>query len=72
MLMNSAVHKQIGATGIRIKPEKSFLRLDQPFNDAVRAKKLSAITSVLLRADLPGKVAGQMAAKILADADRRR
>lgn len=68
MLMDSALRKQLGATGIRIRPEKSFLRLDRPFNDAVRAKRLSAITSVLLRAGLPGKVAHSTAEKILDDA----
>jgi hypothetical protein len=50
---------------IKIKPEKSFLRLDQPFNDAVRSKKKSAVTSVLLRKELSGKLARRTATKIL-------
>ena len=58
---------QITATGLRIKPEKSFLRLDQPFNDAVRTKKKSAVASVLLRKELSAELARRTAAKILAD-----
>jgi hypothetical protein len=58
---------EIAVTGIRITPEKSFLRLDQSFGNAVRSRKLSAITNVLLQAGLPGKIARLTAAKILAD-----
>lgn len=62
---------EIAVNGIRITPEKSFLRLDQPFNNAVRSKKLSAITNVLLQAGLPGKIARCTAAKILAEGQRQ-
>ena len=53
------------ATGIRIKPDKKFFRLDEPFNDAVRSGKKSAVTSVLLRADLSADNARRTAKKIL-------
>jgi hypothetical protein len=56
---------QTTATGLRIKPEKSFLRLDKPFNDAVRSKKKSAVTNVLLRKELSGELACRTATKIL-------
>jgi hypothetical protein len=56
---------QTTATGLRIKPEKSFLRLDKPFNDAVRSKKKSAVTNVLLRKELSGELARRTATKIL-------
>jgi hypothetical protein len=58
---------EIAANGIRITPQKSFLRLDQPFNNAVRSKRLSAVTNVLLQAGLPGKIARLTAKRILAD-----
>jgi len=52
---------------IKIKPEKGFHRLDKPFNDAVRAKKKSAVTNVLLRKELSGELARRTAKKVLAD-----
>ena len=51
---------------IKIKPDKQFLRLDQPFNDAVRSKKASAVSNVLLRAEVPGELARRTTKKILA------
>ena len=51
---------------IKIKPDKQFLRLDQPFNDAVRSKKASAIGEVLLRVPLAGDNARRTAKKVLA------
>jgi hypothetical protein len=56
---------------IKIKPEKRFLRLDKSFNDAVRAKKKSAVTSVLLRKELSGELARRTATKVLADRRRQ-
>ena len=55
------------ATGrrVKIKPEKRFDRLDKPFNDAVRDKKKSAVTNVLLRKELPGELASRTAKKVL-------
>lgn len=50
---------------IKIKPEKRFDRLDKPFNDAVRAKKKSAVTNVLLRKELSGDLASRTAKKVL-------
>ena len=50
---------------IKIKPEKRFDRLDKPFNDAVRAKKKSSVTNVLLRKELPGELAARTAKKVL-------
>jgi hypothetical protein len=52
---------------IKIKPEKGFLRLDKPFNDAVRAKKKSAVTNVLLRKELSGELAQRTATEILSN-----
>jgi hypothetical protein len=57
---------------IKIKPEKRFLRLDKPFNDAVRAKKKSAVTNVLLRKELSGELAHRTATKILSTVRRER
>jgi hypothetical protein len=57
---------------IKIKPEKCFLRLEKPFNDAVRAKKKSAVTNVLLRKELAGELAGRTATKILSTVRRKR
>lgn len=58
-------------TDIRTKSEpkgsKRFLRLDKPFNDAVRANNKSAVVDVLLRAKLSGEQARRTAEKILAD-----
>ena len=50
---------------IKIKPEKRFDRLDKPFNDAVRAKKESSVTNVLLRKQLSGDLASRTAKKVL-------
>ena len=50
---------------IKIKPEKRFDRLDKPFNDAVQAKKKSAVTNVLLRKELSGDLASRTAKKVL-------
>ena len=58
---------EISVFGLRITPEKRFFRLDKPFNDAVRSRQTSAVTDVLLRADLPGELARRTAKKILAD-----
>jgi hypothetical protein len=58
---------EIAVNGIRITPERSFFRLDQPFNDAVRSKRVSAVTNVLLGAGLQGRVARRTATKVLAD-----
>jgi len=54
------------ATGIQIKPDKRYFRLDRLFNDAVRTGKKSAVTNVLLRADLSGELAARTAKKVLA------
>ena len=58
-------------TDVRTKSEpkgtKKFLRLDKPFNDAVRANNKAAVVDVLLRAKLSGKQARRTADKILAD-----
>ena len=64
-------NEKISATGLRIKPEKNFRRLDKPFNDAVRSKKASAVEGVLLRVPLDGDNARRTAKKILADRPRR-
>lgn len=56
---------------IKIKPDKNFLRLDIPFNDAVRSEKASAIAGVLIQAELSGKDARRTAEKIL-DEQRKR
>jgi hypothetical protein len=53
---------------IKIKPDKGFDRLDKPFNDAVRAKKESAVTNVLLRKKLAGNLARRTAKKVLSRA----
>jgi len=52
-------------TGIPIEPDKKFFRLDQPFNDAVRSQKKSAVVDVLLRVPLSGDKARRTAKKIL-------
>src|SRR4029077_19652103 len=41
VMPNDEIRATANGTGrrIKIKPEKRFLRLDKPFNDAVRAKK---------------------------------
>ena len=57
---------------IKIKPKSDFLRLDKPFNDAVRSKKESAVGEVLLRVPVSGDKARRTAKKILADRGRRR
>ena len=57
---------------IKVKPDKSFCRLDKPFNDAVRSKKASAVGEVLLRVPISGDKARRTAKKILADRGRRR
>ena len=57
---------------IKVKPDKTFLRLDKPFNDAVRSKKASAVGEVLLRVPISGDKARRTAKKILADRGRRR
>jgi len=57
---------------IKIKPDKNFLRLDIPFNDAVRSEKASAIAGVLIQAELSGKDARRTAEKILDEQRRRR
>ena len=57
---------------IKVKPDKDFLRLDIPFNDAVRSKKASAITGVLIQAELSGKDARRTAEKILDEQRRQR
>ena len=62
---------KISATGLRIKPEKNFRRLDKPFNDAVRSKKASAVGEVLLRVPLAADNARRTAKKVLADRARR-
>ena len=64
------VPNEIIAIGLRIRPDKRFFRLDQPFNDAVRSRKTSAIMNVLLRAQLPGELALRTAEKILLDQRR--
>ena len=61
------MHNEIIGTGLRIMPEKRFFRLDRLFNDAVRSRQRSAVTSVLLRADLSGELASRTARKILAE-----
>jgi hypothetical protein len=65
-------NEKISATGLRIKPDKNFLRLDKSFNDAVRSKKASAVGEVLLRVPLAGDNARRTAKKILADKRDRR
>ena len=57
---------------IKIKPEKRFDRLDKPFNDAVRAKKESSVTNVLLRKQLSGDLASRTAKKVLASKVKRK
>jgi hypothetical protein len=54
------------ATGIPIKPEKRFFRLDRPFNDAVRFQEKSAVVEVLLRIPISGDKASRTAKKVLA------
>jgi hypothetical protein len=66
------VRNEISATGLRLKPDKNFLRLDRPFNDAVRSRKASAVGEVLLRVPLAGDNARRTARKILADRRDRR
>jgi hypothetical protein len=60
------VPKEISETGLRKKSDKKPRRLDKPFNDAVRSRKASAITNVLLRADLSEELARRTTKKILA------
>lgn len=62
----------VKAAGLRVRPDKHFLRLDRPFNDAVRSRKASAIAEVLLRVPLDGDNARRTAKKILADRRNRR
>jgi hypothetical protein len=66
------VRKEIRAAGLRIKPKNDFLRLDKPFNDAVRSRKTSAVGQVLLRVPLTGDNARRTAKKVLADRRVRR
>ena len=66
------MRNEISATGLRIKADKQFFRLDRPFHDAVRSGKLSAIIEVLLRAQVSGDRARRTAEKILADERHRR
>jgi hypothetical protein len=71
---NDEIRATATGTGrrIKIKPEKGFLRLDKPFNDAVRAKKKSAVTNVLLRKELSGELAQRTATEILSTVRRER
>jgi hypothetical protein len=73
-MRNDEIRGAATGTGrrIKIKPEKRFLRLDKPFNDAVRGKKKSAVTNVLLRKELSGELAERTATKILCDRRPRR
>ena len=73
-LMPGRKTEVVGAKGrrIKVKPGKDFLRLDQPFNDAVRSKKASAVGEVLLRVPLTGKNARRTAKKVLAKASANR
>jgi hypothetical protein len=65
------VGNEISASGLRIKADKNFRRLDKSFNDAVRSKKASAVGEVLLRVPLTGDNARRTAKKILAERPRR-
>jgi hypothetical protein len=73
-MRNDEIRGAATGTGrrIKIKPEKRFLRLDKPFNDAVRGKKKVAVTNVLLRKELSGELAERTAAKILCAVRRER
>ena len=66
------MRNEISATGLRIKPDRNFRRLDKPFNDAVRSRKASAVAEVLLRVPLAGDNARRTAKKILANRRDRR
>jgi hypothetical protein len=66
------VHAEIISAELRASADKHFRRLDKAFGDAVRSRKRSAITEVLLRAQLSEELARRTAEKILATVRRER
>ena len=66
------MHAEIISGELRARAGKRSRRLDKAFGDAVRSRKRSAITEVLLRAQLSEELARRTAKKILADRDRSR
>jgi hypothetical protein len=66
------VHAEIISAELRARGGKRSRRLDKAFGDAVRSEKRSAITEVLLRAQLSEELARRTAEKILATVRRAR